>query len=41
MLGAVYMMWNDHALQQEEMLTEQDLMDRFRDPLEAIAAKLW
>lgn len=41
MLGAVYMMWNDWAQQSGEDITEEDLFDRFADPLPVIAAKLW
>ena len=41
MLGACYMLWNDHAVSGEDGITEEDLMDRFREPLPVIAGKLW
>lgn len=41
MLGAVYMMWNDWAQLNGEDITEDDLFDRFSEPLPVIAGKLW
>ena len=41
MLGACYMMWNDWSWSNEEQITEADLFDRFAEPLDVIAEKLW
>ena len=41
MLGACYMMWNDWSWINEEQITEDDLFDRFAEPLDVIAEKLW
>lgn len=41
MLGAVYMMWNDWAQLNGEDITEDDLFERFSEPLPVIAQKLW
>lgn len=40
-LGACYMMWNDWAHINGEEITEDDLFERFVEPLEIIADKLW
>lgn len=41
MLGACYMMWNDWSHLNGEDISEEDLFERFYEPLEAIAEKLW
>ncbi|MDO4293154.1 MAG: family 20 glycosylhydrolase [Eubacteriales bacterium] len=41
MLGACYMMWNDWAQSGGETITEEGLFERFLEPLEVIAGKLW
>lgn len=40
-LGACYVMWNDWAQLNEGTITENDLYERFKEPLEIIADKLW
>lgn len=40
-LGACYMMWNDWAHLNGVEITEEGLLDRFREPLPVIAGKLW
>ena len=40
-LGACYMMWNDWAQLNGESITEDDLYERFEEPLAIIADKLW
>jgi len=40
-LGACYMMWNDWAQLNGTEITEEDLFERFKEPLEIIADKLW
>ncbi|MBQ9613621.1 MAG: family 20 glycosylhydrolase, partial [Lachnospiraceae bacterium] len=40
-LGAVYMLWNDHAQAAGEQITEEGLFDRFSQPLDILAEKLW
>lgn len=41
MLGACYMMWNDMIMIDGIEITEEDIYDRFQEPLEIIAGKLW
>ena len=41
MLGACYMMWNDWSHLNGEDISEEDLFERFYEPLETIAEKLW
>ncbi len=41
MLGACYMMWNDWQQADGMELTQDDLMERFLEPLPAIAQKCW
>lgn len=41
MLGACYMMWNDHAKENGSLLSQDDLFLRFATPLPTIAKKLW
>ncbi len=40
-LGACYMMWNDWAVTLGEEISEEDLFDRFQEPLPVIGDKLW
>ena len=40
-LGAVYMMWNDHAGKTEAAISDASLMERFREPLDILTDKLW
>ena len=40
-LGACYMMWNDWQQADGMELTQDDLMERFLEPLPAIAQKCW
>lgn len=41
MLGACYMMWNDMIMIDGIEITEEDIYNRFYEPLEVIAKKLW
>lgn len=41
MLGACYMMWNDWNHLNGQEITEEGLFERFAEPLEVIAEKLW
>ena len=40
-LGACYMLWNDYALQDGNEITEDGLFERFAEPLDILARKLW
>lgn len=40
-IGACYMMWNDWAHLNGEEITEEGLMERFKEPLAPISDKLW
>jgi hexosaminidase len=39
MLGAAYMIWNDNS--REQGIGEEEMYERFVQPLEVIAGKLW
>jgi hypothetical protein len=39
MLGAAYMIWNDNS--RELGIGEEEMYERFVQPLEVIAGKLW
>lgn len=41
MLGACYMMWNDMIMIDGIEISREDLWDRFYEPLDVIADKLW
>ena len=41
MLGAVYMLWNDMIQIDEITITDEDIYNRFEQPLNIIADKLW
>ena len=41
MLGACYMLWNDYASQDGNEITEDGLFERFAEPLDILARKLW
>ena len=41
MLGASYMLWNDMILIDEITITDEDIYNRFEQPLSVIAGKLW
>ena len=40
-LGACYMLWNDYASQDGNEITEDGLFERFAEPLDILARKLW
>ena len=40
-LGACYMLWNDYASQNGNEITEDGLFERFAEPLDILARKLW
>ena len=40
-LGACYMLWNDYASQDGNEITEDGLFERFTEPLDILARKLW
>ncbi len=41
MLGATYMLWNDLDKLNGESITDEELFERFEEPLPVIASKLW
>lgn len=41
MLGACYMIWNDMCGNLDIGISEYDLYERFREPLEVLSARLW
>lgn len=41
MLGAAYMLWNDLYQLNGESITDEELFERFAEPLPVIARKLW
>ena len=40
-LGACYMLWNDYVSQDGNEITEDGLFERFAEPLDILARKLW
>jgi len=40
-LGASYMIWNDTAAGYTDIYSEEDIIDRFYDPIAIISDKLW